>query len=93
VPSGVEKSARRRSPIMTPGPQPDAVEDQDREAEPGGRPQGRHRAVEVGELEADAACEVVHHRDDERPDIATALPSADETYAHGLAAESNSNPA
>jgi hypothetical protein len=75
---------------MTPGPQPDAVEDQDREAEPGGRPQGRHRAVEVGELEADTAGEVVHGRDaDERPDIATALPSADETYAHGLEAESN----
>ncbi len=46
------------------GPQADAVEEQYGEAETGRRPQRRHRAVEVGQLEADATCAVVRERHD-----------------------------
>ena len=41
------------------GPEPDAVQEQDGEAEPGGRPEGRDGAVQVGELEPEPAGEVV----------------------------------
>ena len=44
------------------GPQADAVEEQHGEAEAGRRPQRRHRAVEVGQLEADATGAVVGER-------------------------------
>ena len=44
------------------GPQADAVEEQHGEAEAGRRPQGGHRAVEVGQLEADATGAVVRER-------------------------------
>ena len=53
------------------GPQADAVEEQHGEAETGRRPQRRHRAVEVGQLEADATGAVVrerHERDRARVD-------------------------
>ena len=71
-------------------PQPDSVEEEDGQADSGGRPQRRDRAVEVGELEADAAGEVVRERDDsERRDVAAGIRSADETYAHGPRAESS----
>ena len=44
------------------GPQADAVEEQHGEAEAGRRPQRRHRAVEVGQLETDPPGDVVQER-------------------------------
>ena len=53
------------------GPQADAVEEQHRQAEPGGRPQRRHRAIEIRQLEADPPGAVVQGGDQhERPDVA-----------------------
>ena len=46
------------------GPQAHAVEEQHGEAETGRRPQRGHRAIEVGELEADATGDVVRERHD-----------------------------
>ena len=45
-----------------PGPQAKAVQEQHRQAQPGGRPQRGHRPVQVRELEADPPGEVVRHR-------------------------------
>ena len=66
------------------GPQADAVEEQHGEAEAGRRPQRRHRAVEVGQLEADATGAVVrerHERDREhiehRPRVLSAAQGID----------------
>ena len=45
-------------------PQAHAIEEQHGEAETGRRPQGGHRAIQVGQLEADAAGDVVRQRHD-----------------------------
>ena len=60
-------------------PQACAIEEQHGEAETGRRPQRRHRAVEVGQLEADAAGAVVreaHERDRERIEQRPLVPLA-----------------
>ena len=44
-------------------PQPNAVQEQHGEAEPRGRPQGRHRTVEIGKLETDPTRQVIGHGD------------------------------
>ena len=80
------------------GPQADAVEDEHSETEAGRRPQRRHGAVEVGQLETDAPGEVVPERHDgEREHIdhearaVTAAQGIDETCAQGLIADAMEN--
>ena len=78
------------------GPQADAVEEQHGEAETGRRPQRRHRAVEVGQLEADATGAVVRERHDRdrdhiehRPRVLSAAQGID-LLPHRVAARAES---
>ena len=72
VANGVEKSPSRRSPITMPGHSRIPTEEEHGQAEPRGRPERRDRAVEIRELEADLAGEVV--RDGQQPDGAAYKP-------------------
>ena len=62
VPSGEEKSAASRSPMTMPGHRRVPEEHQRGDADADRRPQRRHRAVQIGQAQADLRGAVVQRR-------------------------------